>query len=197
VKGFSKITSSIGKEGSMDDKTIISLLRNNPQKGMRMMIEMYHRLVGAVICRVLSGYEEDIKECIDDTFLAVWKKSDILDTAKGSLKSFITTTARNTAISRYRKLKKENVIIPLDDDLADIRSIYGESEIDNFINNDSLQELIADLPEPSREMIIRRYFYRETVKEIANHFLLDEKQVENRLYQAKTRLKKQILERSC
>ena len=57
------------------------------------------------------------------------------------------------------------------------------------------RELINELKEPDREIFIRRHYLLEPVTEIAGHLGMAEKQISNRLYQSKLRLREALKER--
>lgn len=94
----------------MNDKKIAHMLKNSSQKGLCALIEKYRGLVGAIVSRILPGCEEDIEECIADTFLSVWEHRTRLDPGRDTLKSYTACVARNMAIDRYRKLSKVKTI---------------------------------------------------------------------------------------
>lgn len=179
----------------MDDMNIIALLQNNPPEGMRSLIGKYRGLVGNISSGVLNGHEEDIEEVIADTFISIWKNIAKFDPARGSLKSLLIITTRNNAINRWHKLKKDS------QNVADITDIISDSKYDTLAellaqeDAEQLQELINALPEPDREIFIRRHYLLETVQQIALRLALEEKQISNRLYQSKLRLRERLQER--
>ena len=57
----------------------------------------------------------------------------------------------------------------------------------------ALQKTVLAMPEPDREIFIRRHFLLQPVREIAAAVSMNEKQVKNRLYQSRLKLKKQLI----
>ena len=100
---------------------------------------------------------------------------------------------RNAAINRRKKLRRESA--------ADIDRLELPSEEDIVLDFETaadafaLQELVAAMDEPDREIFVRKYYLMEPVKEIARRTELDEVQIRNRLYRGRQRLKKQLEER--
>jgi RNA polymerase sigma factor, sigma-70 family len=178
----------------LDDSQIILLLRSKPADGLYEIIKKYRGFVAAVTGRILRGDEQDIEECINDTFLSVWKAFGDENHRIVNLKGYLACTARNTAINRYRQLSKRNVINIDDIDLADESDMLLEFENKN--NAIVLQELIAAMDEPDREIFIRKYFLFEKIRDIAARTGLDEIQVKNRLYRGRQKLRKQLEERN-
>lgn len=178
----------------MEDNAIVQLLKNKPSDGLYEIIKKYRSFVAAITGRILHGNQQDVEECIDDTFLSVWKAANSEDNEILNLKGYLACTARNTAINRYRRVARLNVVDIDDIDLAEDNDMLLEFE--NKSNAIVLQELISAMDEPDRELMIRKYFLFEKVKYIATQTNLDETQVKNRLYRAKQKLRKQLEERN-
>ncbi len=178
----------------MDDITIINQLREDPSIGLYSLISQYRNLVAKVSSSLLTGHNEDIEEVIADTFINVWKSIDRLDPERGSLKGLLITTARHNAINRWHQLKNSYADVTEDCELFlandDTLNILVQEE-----DNEALQELINTLVEPDREIFVRRHYYLEPVKNISVAIGLSEKQISNRLYQCKLRLREQLSER--
>ena len=59
-------------------------------------------------------------------------------------------------------------------------------------NREELQEALAELTEEEREILLRRYVYQQKPKEMAVALGLSVKQIENRLYRIKAKMRKQM-----
>jgi RNA polymerase sigma-70 factor, ECF subfamily len=175
----------------MDDVTILALLKSDPHVGYVNLLEKYQGLVGAIIWRILPKCQEDAEECIADTFIQIWKGAvkELIDGAQ--LKGLLIWTARNIAINRYRKIKKSPTV-PFIEELEPAASDNVLNEL--IVNEDAswLMSIINQLAEPNREIVTRRYFLYESVKEISETMKLPAKQIENRLYQSKLYLRKAL-----
>jgi len=178
----------------LSDAAIIALLESNSQEGLHELIKRYRGLVGSIVGRILIAYPLDIEECIADTFVSVWRHSKQISSCKGTLKGFVACISRNIAIDRYRKLVKERRVIPLEE--SEMQSDINIAEIvESKYDAVLIQYLIDDMTEPNREIFIRKFFLIQTNKEIVEYMGLDEKQVKNRIYQGKLRLKAMLKER--
>jgi RNA polymerase sigma-70 factor (ECF subfamily) len=156
-------------------------------------MEAYNKLLWIIAGGVLNGVgtKEDIEECISDVYVSLWKSPKAFDPLKGSLKTFLAISVKHKALDRYRQLTKikiielDEAISSSDDDLFEYiakRDLYNE-----------LYEAIRALKEPDKEILIRRYFFDEKPSAIADRTSLPVKEVENRLYQSKLRLRKVLL----
>lgn len=176
----------------MHDRQITMLLMEGSQDGLKMLIQKYRGLVGAIISRILAGQEEDIEECVSDTFISVWEHRKMLDPNRDTLKGFITCIARRKAIDRYRKLSKGKTAPIEDEPSAGVDlSIQFERKYDTEI----VQSLIYVMKEPDREIFLRRHYLMQPIREIASAMSMSEKQVKNRLYQSRLRLKDKLIKR--
>lgn len=67
--------------------------------------------------------------------------------------------------------------------------------VDDILKEETRRALIAAinaLGEPEREILIRRYYYEQKPKEIALALDMNVKQVDNRLYQTKLKLREAL-----
>jgi len=175
----------------MTDEEIAKRLRQKDIEIFDYIMERYNKLLWVVAGNILekSGSPEDIEDCISNVYIKLLENPKLYDYKKGSLKSFLVRVAKNLAIDRYRKLARGNV--------TTIQEYF-----DGYVDEDLLQSMLTkesrekilealdSLKEPDREIIVRRYFYNEKVKVISEKMRLQSKEVENRLYQGKIKLKK-------
>jgi len=177
----------------VDDEKLVQQLSKSDSESFYAIMEKYNKLLWVIVGSVLRsvGTHEDIEECISDVYLGFWKKPELFDPAKGSIKSFLAVMARNKAIDRYRQLSKIRNI-----ELDEHQPSEDDDMIEYIIKKDRYTELydaIHTLNDPDREILIRRYFLEEKPTVIANITSLTVKEVENRLYQSKLRLRKILL----
>lgn len=181
----------------MDDQQLITLMQNDPEKGVEQAIRQYGGLCKAVTVRILGAdHPEDIEECISDTFLKLWRAADGIDLQKGTLKAYAASIARNTAINRLRRQKRVYELLPLEEDGLEME-LDLESELSRKRNGEIVRQTVLELSEPDREIFIRRYFYCERVKEIALRLELSPKAVENKLFRGRQKLKKLLIQRGA
>ncbi len=181
------------KGEKMEDNTIILLLKTDASQGLYEATKKYGGLVKGICIKILHNRVEDIEECIADTFVSLWKNVNSIDFNKGALKGYIASIARNTAINRYNKLKREQTDYIQNNDFVSEEDL--EDEIARKSDSVILQELINDMGEPDKEIFIRRFFLFERVKDIASRLQLTIKTVDNKLFRGKQKLRKQLIER--
>jgi len=182
-----------GEFRDMKDEELIQQLRREEEEAFSYMIETYSKLLWVVVGGILGsvGTAQDIEECISDVYIHVWKNPDMFNHEKGSLKTYLAVVAKSKALDAYRKLNKAKIIgldetiLSTDDDLLAYimdKEMYKE-----------LYVAIDSLTEPNKEIVVRRYFFEEKPARIAKATSLPIKEVENRLYQSKQKLRKQLV----
>ena len=176
----------------MSDEKLLQKLLNGDQDAFSYMIDTYSKLLWVIVGGILGsiGTPQDIEECISDVYVHVWKNPGAYDSQKGSIKTFLAVIAKSKALDTYRKLSKSK-IIRLDEAIKST----DDDLLDYIVDKEMCHELyaaIASLPEPNKEIVIRRYFFEEKPSRIAESISLPVKEVENRLYQSKQKLRKNL-----
>jgi RNA polymerase sigma-70 factor (ECF subfamily) len=175
----------------ISDKQLIKLLSDDHAEGLKEAINIYSGLLTAVVMRILKNPHE-AEECVADTFIVLWKNARALRKID-SIKAYLLCIARNNAVDRYRKIKKQGLLFV---DGIEGYEIIADDDVELLIVKkefmEELQRIVMKLPEPGRSIFMRKYFLLETVKEIAADLGLNEVQVKDRLY----RIRKQV-RKSC
>lgn len=177
----------------MNDAQIIRDIKNGNESVINYAINRYSKLMwhiaGTVLKNVASA--EDIEECVADVFIYLWQNPSKFDEQRGNLKSWLSMVAKSKAIDKYRQLSKTNEV-SLNDDIF-IENIGVVNDVLSFELRRELIAAINTLGEPDREIILRRYYYQQKPKDIGFALDIPVRQVENRLYRAKLKLRDTIL----
>lgn len=178
---------------TMTDTELAGLIRDNPEQGLERAIALYGGICKTVLYHMIGpSYPQDTEECLMTAYYKVWRNIGQFDPGRGTLKAWIVRIARNQALDWLRQKGEEPV--PLEEDLLSL-DLNLEDETARRINAGLVQQAVDGLEEPDRTIFIRRYYYLERVKAIAEHLQMTEKAVEHRLARGRERLKKQLLER--
>lgn len=178
----------------MNDDEIYRLLLKDSDQGLYELIKKYNSYVKAIVSRILVSRQEDIEECIADTFISVWKRKDSVKVKSGGMKGLIACVARNTAINRYNTLKKEHLVemkpefFPSEDET--------ENLIENIYQAEAVEIILDCLKGEHKEIFIRRHILLETIEEISTDMKMNERQIRNSLYRSKIKLKEALNRRN-
>lgn len=174
------------------EETLLTEIKKGNEAAINILINKYARLLWSIASAVLYqvGATEDIEECVADVFIYLWQNAEKYNKEKGKLKVWLSVIARSQAISKYRKLAK-NQTISFDDGIF-IQNLGIEHNLLQEENKNQLAAAIASLKEAEQEILIRRYYYEQKPKEIALAMDMPVKTIENHLYRAKQKLRGQL-----
>lgn len=173
----------------MSDEKIFQAIRNKNEEVMAGVIQKYSRLLWKIASAVLvnAASVQDVEECVADSFIYFWMHPDKYDPDKGKLSSWLVMVVRSKAIDRYRQIVRKNEI-PIEHEMM----IYHKELLAGIVEKEEHERLLScieNLENRDREIVIRRYYYEQKPKEIAAALDIPKKQVENRLYQTKQKLR--------
>ena len=170
----------------IERKSLVDGVLRRDESAFREAIQTYTKLLWAVADSILNGcdgYEQDVEECVSDVFIYLWNNIKQFDPARGSLKSYLVGIAKSNAINRYHKKSRERVV-----QLEDYMEKADEEKQLETKDYSRLYEEVKKLPEPTREIMVRRFFYDEKPARIAEKMGLPKKEIDNRLYRGKKAL---------
>ena len=176
----------------LTDKQMILGLHAGNERALNAAIEQYSRLLWSVARPILRniGTVEDMEECVADAFIQLWRNRETMAESRGGIKSWLCTVVKGKAIDCYRKTIRKSEI-SIDEQL----SAFGTGLFDQTLDAVLQRELLAAvnaLGEPDHEILLRRYYYQQKPKDIAQALDLTVKQVENRLFRAKQLLRNHL-----
>lgn len=180
----------------MDDKDIIALfLQRNGEA-----IAEADKKHGAY-CRSIAGNilhdSRDAEECVNDAYLAAWNA--IPPHKPDSLKLFLARIVRNLAFNRYNEARTEKrggggTALVLDE-LAECIPDRGDAsaELERRELGEIIRDFVRGLPPRERRIFVRRYFFTDTVKSIAERYETTENNVTVILFRTRKKLKERLL----
>lgn len=171
---------------------IIELLERRDEKALELLRFYYGDYCRAILLRLL-GSREETEEALSDVWLQIWNA--IPPARPRHLKAYLAQTARNTAINRIRRdqtAMRSGTTVLLDE-LADCLpdKSWEDREQANAIR-DALNGFLHELPREERVIFIRRYWFGETVPELARAFHYSESKVTSLLHRLRKRLKNHL-----
>lgn len=175
----------------MEDSRIIDLYFERSEEAITRTAEKYGRLCRSIAMRIVGSYE-DAQECENDTYVAAWNA--IPPTRPNILSAFLSRISRNIALNRYEynRAGKRNgqfdlVLDELEECLASSCSVedtYIAGEVAGMIN-----AFLEKMKMETRVMFVRRYYYADSVKEIAERLAISESKVKTTLFRVRQELR--------
>ena len=131
-----------------------------------------------------------MEEVISDVFVTLWKNTDKI--IEGKLKGYLCSIARTKTLDKLYYIKEP----PLDiDDMQLEDDFYVEDIAEANETANILQQLISEIPEPDREILIRYYYYRQTAPQIAEKLRMKLPTVKSKLKRTREKLRRKLAER--
>lgn len=178
----------------MREEELVSLLRRDPEEGMRRVMRTYAGLVLAVVRGKLPHHlfcDADIEDCVAQTFSEFYCDLGKYDPGRGSIRSLLCVIARNNATDKQRQRYKEKENLSIDDEnigmYGDVLSYDGG--FDAADDRQLLTTAIAQLGEPDKEIVIRKFYFCENSKAIAEKLGLSVSNVDTRTHRAIAKLR--------
>lgn len=166
-------------------------LSDAPEQALYELYDRYAALVYACVKSVLVPYpKEETEECVLDVFSYVYAHRDRIDDGD-AIKAYLCRAAKSMAIDRRRKLAK-NRVLPLD---AAERIAARESTEDSALQREEREALIGAiraLGEPDATLVIWRYYFSMSSREIAQGLHMKENTVDQRLRRARQKLQNKL-----
>lgn len=179
----------------MEDIQIVQLFFDRSEEAINALSEKFGRYCSS-IARNILGNAADAEECVNDTLLRVW--NSIPPKRPESLKAYVGRITRNLALDAYDKritVKRGGGQVALAlDELGEL--IGKENDPLEHIAAEELSELInnflATLPEDKRILFMKRYWYLESVRDIAIDLGMTESNVKTTLFRIRGQLKEAL-----
>ncbi len=180
------------------DMELLQLLERDPEQGIALAISRYGKTVQWIVQHIIGniGISKTVmEECVSDVFVQLWQSAGRFDTARGvPLASWVYSIARHVAMDYRRREHRQISSLPLEETALPV-----ELDLDDGLAREQqaaiLREVIDSLSLPDREIFIYRYFLELSVKDIAAILELSAKQVENKLYRGRLKLRRQLEQR--
>jgi len=178
----------------MNDREIVSLFWERNQDAIKETERKYNRYLQGIAHNILSS-QEDAEECVSDTYLATW--NSIPPQKPNSLMAYLTRLTRNFALDRLdmRNAQKRTAeVLPFIDEIAEA---FPTNEQDGLTDGIALREAInkflKQLPQEKRILFMRRYFFFDSVEEIAKAEKVGKSKIKTALYRLRLELKDYLL----
>jgi len=180
----------------MEDREIIKLFNERSEQGVIELSKKYGRLCRMIAHNVLHD-DLDTEECVNDAFLRVWNLIPPEDPV--SLQAYVCQVVRNTATDRYDKNTAQKRNSSYDVALHELdECIENGVSVEKAIEDKELSRIIdgflESLDKISRVIFVCRYWYSDSVTEIAKKINKTPAYVSVRLARLREKLKKRLIE---
>lgn len=184
---------SCGKEVSeaMDDGRIIALFFERSENAIQQTKEKYGAACMHLLRNLLQN-ELDAEECANDVYLALW--NTIPPQRPEPFLTYLLKIARNQALRRitynHAQRRGDGPPVPLEE----LENCIASAEtVEQTVDGKLLEEAIAcflrTLPKADRQLFIRRYWFCDSVEEMAQCFGWSKSAIKSKLFRLRNRLR--------
>lgn len=179
----------------MEDERIVELYWQRNEAAVAETAEKYGRYLHSISHRILSN-SEDAEECVNDTYRDAWQTMP--PHRPSVLSVFLGKITRRISVDLWRKYSAEKrgggEMDLVWEELEDC--VSGTSDVETVIETREtariIREFLDTLPVTERRVFLRRYWYMDTVPEIASDFGFSESKTASMLHRTRGKLREKL-----
>ena len=177
----------------MDDQKIIELFFDRSELAIQALAAKYEKLLHKISFHILQN-SEDAAECVNDTYLGVWNA--IPPTRPNPLSAFVCKITRNLSLKKYRANTAAKRDATMDVSLEELAPCIpipsAEEEWSAQELGRSINRFLDTLNQENRVLFVRRYWFADSVSDIAVELKISENLASVRLKRIRKQLKQYL-----
>lgn len=178
----------------MDDASIIRLFWERSENAIKETDKKYGRLCNSLANNILNN-SSDAEECVNDSYLTVW--NSIPEDRPEYFSAYLCRIVKNLSLKRleYNTAQKRNpeLLVSFDELQGCLSSDTApEENLDAELLGKAISDFLRSQNEIKRKIFLRRYWYFDSVKKIADDFQLKEERVSTILFRMRKKLKQYL-----
>ena len=179
------------------DEKIIELFFERSEQGIRELDNKYGKLCHTLSYNIVNN-RQDAEECVNDAYLGAWNA--IPPARPDPLLPYIARIVRNLSLKLYwrkeaakRSSRYTIALEEIEACIADQKTTEEELEAKELAR--IIENFLDTLPSRDRVIFLRRYWFSDSYKDIAQFVGLSEKNVSVRLTRIRKKMKQYLRER--
>ena len=180
-----------------DDKKIIDLFFERSEQGIRELDMKYGKICHSLSYNIVNN-RQDAEECVNDAYLGAW--NTIPPARPDPLLSYIVKIVRNISLKIYwrKEAAKRSghykiALEEIEGYIADQKTVEDEIEARELAR--IIGEFLDTLTLENRVIFMRRYWFADSYKDIAEFVGLSEKNISVRLTRIREKMKQYLIKR--
>lgn len=177
----------------MEDHKIVDLYWQRSENAIKETAGKYGKMLDGISYSLLSS-REDAEECVNDTYLEAWNKMP--EDRPAYLGAYLSRIVRCISIDRFRSAhrQKRGEAASLTDELADCipSGMTPEEEYENGRIAKVINKFLFELDEEKRRIFVRRYYYSDSVSDIASRLHIGVPKVKTTLHRLRGELREYL-----
>lgn len=182
----------------LDDAKIVQLYWDRNEQAIPATSDKYGNYCTAIAKNILDNCE-DVEECVNDTYLRAWNAMP--PHRPSVLSAFLGKLTRNLSLNRYKRNTAEkrgggNISVVFDE-ITDLVSDTDtvERELDRRELVQEIDRFLAGLSPDKRTIFVCRYWYFDSISDIASRFGKTENHISVILNRLRSKLRDHLLKR--
>lgn len=181
----------VKRVSDMTDQSIIDLFWRRSEDAVRNTADKYGSYLIKIAMNILGRYEES-EECVNDTYFTAWKQ--IPPDRPSRLLPYLGRITRCLALNRYdynRAQKRDTAFTCQLSELEECLSgsASAEQEYESGEIAACISAFLTEQSEDARNIFIRRYWYSDSIADIAERFKMGESKVKSMLLRTRKKLR--------
>ena len=184
----------------MEDAEIVALYWARNEDAITQTKAKYGAYLNRVANNILADLE-DSQECVSDTLLAAWRSMP--DNRPKNLRTYLGKITRQLSIDLYRRRNRMKryaseyaiSLEELGDSFTDGRT--PEDELNARLLTETVNRFLRTLPDEARNTFIGRYYFFDSVKNVARYCGMSESKCKSMLYRTRQSLKVYLQKEGC
>lgn len=166
----------------MDDRSIVALYLRRDETAIRQTAEKYGRRLRALAYGIVNDLQT-AEECENDTYMEAWNTIPPHEPSD-HFYAFLARITRHISLNRCRDRDRLKQCIPAPDN--------SSCRMDDLALRTAINDFLGKLDEEKRNMFVRRYWFLDSVADIAKRYGISESKVKTTLFRCRNRLREHL-----
>ena len=178
--------------GHLPDEEIVNLYFDRSEEAIAACQVKYGKSCHTVAYNILRS-DEDAEECVNDTWLRAW--NSIPPERPTRLGAWLSTVTRRLALTRYEKktaARRNGGMEASLEELSECVTAGSLTIADEVALSEAINGFLASLPTRTRMIFMRKYWYMDSIADIAKALGMGESAVKVTLHRTREKFRKHL-----
>ena len=178
--------------GHLPDEAIVNLYFDRSEEAIAACQVKYGKSCHTIAYNILRS-DEDAEECVNDTWLRAW--NSIPPERPTRLGAWLSTVTRRLALTRYEKKTAAKRYGGMESSLEELSECVTAGSLtiaDEVALSEAINGFLASLPTRTRMIFMRKYWYMDSIADIAKALGMGESAVKVTLHRTREKFRKHL-----
>lgn len=180
----------------MDDTKIVDLYLSRDESAIARTADKYGKRLYSLAYSITDD-KQSAEECENDTYMKAWDTIPPNE-PRDYLYAFLGRITRHIALNLCRdrkRLKRSALICELDTEMDECIPSPDDTEcrVDSIVLGDTINGFLGELDKQKRNIFVRRYWFLDSVENIAKRYSVSEAKVKSVLFRCRKKLREHLI----